>query len=329
MFAGGTPTRGLAVAPIHFYSHSVGQSITGGYVYRGEGEALQGHYFFADFVQRKVFTLRFDGTAWVATERTSQIVTDFGSVGNVSSFGEDAWTSTARYSGSLPPSPPPASRTYCAASVGTTCSMAVQGMTRLTGGAGADTLFGGPGIDTADYSAAVNMNLLTGLGSGGDTQGGILAGIEDMVGSAHDDLLTGDGAANTLDGRSGSDTLKGGPGNDTIDGADGIDTVVYSGAKSNYSVAILVDGSLKISDLRPGAPDGIGNAKNVEFINFSDGTANAIGAFNLIVPSTETYTKMYGVSPSAVQLDKLVVFATDQFNYASKNPGRRSADLRL
>jgi Ca2+-binding RTX toxin-like protein len=164
----------------------------------------------------------------------------------------------------------------------------------------------------------VNVNLLTGLGSGGDAQGDILAGIEDIIGSTHDDLLTGDGAANTLDGRSGSDTLKGGPGNDTIDGAGGIDTIVYSGAKSNYTVAILADGSLKISDLRPGAPDGIDSVKNVEFINFFDGTASAVGAFNLTVPSMETYTKMYGVSPSAVQLDKLVVFATDQFNYASK-----------
>jgi glucose/arabinose dehydrogenase len=44
VFAGGTPTGGSAVAPIHFYSHSVGQSITGGYVYRGEAEFLQGQY---------------------------------------------------------------------------------------------------------------------------------------------------------------------------------------------------------------------------------------------------------------------------------------------
>ena len=67
-------TGGPAVAPIYFYDHTVGQSITGGYVYRGEGEALQGQYFFADFIQGKVFTLRFDGSSWVATERTSQIV---------------------------------------------------------------------------------------------------------------------------------------------------------------------------------------------------------------------------------------------------------------
>ena len=86
---GGSPHRRIGVAPIYSYNHSVGQSITGGYVYRGEGEALQGQYFFADFVQGKVFTLRFDGSSWVATERTAQIVADVGAVNNPSSFGED------------------------------------------------------------------------------------------------------------------------------------------------------------------------------------------------------------------------------------------------
>jgi glucose/arabinose dehydrogenase len=72
LYPGGDPlTGGPAVAPIYAYDHTVGQSITGGYVYRGEGEALQGQYFFADFIQNKVFTLHFNGSSWVATERTS------------------------------------------------------------------------------------------------------------------------------------------------------------------------------------------------------------------------------------------------------------------
>jgi Ca2+-binding RTX toxin-like protein len=69
------------------------------------------------------------------------------------------------------------------------------GTNALVGGAGADTLIGGPGIDTADYStstAAVSVNLLTGVGSGGDAQGDILTGIENIVGSDHADTLTVD-----------------------------------------------------------------------------------------------------------------------------------------
>ena len=78
----------------------------------------------------------------------------------------------------------------------------------LVGRGGADTLLGGAGTDTADYSssaAGVIVSLLTGLGWGGDAQGDSLAGIENIVGSAHDDSLTGDGTANTLEGRSGND----------------------------------------------------------------------------------------------------------------------------
>src|SRR5262249_28460599 len=51
---------------------------------------LQGQYFFADFITSQIFTLRFDGTAWVATERTAQITPDIGTINSPSSFGEDA-----------------------------------------------------------------------------------------------------------------------------------------------------------------------------------------------------------------------------------------------
>ncbi len=160
------------VAPIHFYDRSVGQSITGGYVYRGEAEALQGQYFFADFVQGKVFTLRFNGTAWVATERTSQIVTDFGTVGNVSSFGEDARGNLylVDFDGDifrLTPTVASADQADVLRGFGgNDLLFGGSGNDTLDGGAGADALVGGPGTDTADYSssaAGVTVNLLTGL----------------------------------------------------------------------------------------------------------------------------------------------------------------------
>ena len=52
-----------AVDPIAEYGHDEGCSLTGGYVYRGESEGLQGQYFFADFVTSRIFTLAFDGAA--------------------------------------------------------------------------------------------------------------------------------------------------------------------------------------------------------------------------------------------------------------------------
>ena len=151
------PARGSSpptVGPIHFYDHSVGQSITGGYVYRGEAEALQGQYFFADFVQGKVFTLRFDGTAWVATERTAQIVTDFGAINNPSSFGEDAQGNLyiTDFDGEifrLTPIVASADQADMLRGLGGNDMLfGGSGDDTLDGGAGADTLIGGPGADT-------------------------------------------------------------------------------------------------------------------------------------------------------------------------------------
>jgi glucose/arabinose dehydrogenase len=73
--------------PTYQYSHSVGCSVIGGYVYRGSAlPALQGLYFYGDFCQGWVHSLRYTGGT--ATE-----VTDWPALraaGSLTSFGEDA-----------------------------------------------------------------------------------------------------------------------------------------------------------------------------------------------------------------------------------------------
>ncbi|MGO4727984.1 MULTISPECIES: calcium-binding protein [unclassified Inquilinus] len=100
----------------------------------------------------------------------------------------------------------------------------------LEGDGGADALNGGDGIDTAYYAnsaSAVTVNLATGAGVGGDAQGDTLSGIEQVLGSAFNDVLTGDASANTLQGLGGDDTLTGGGGGDLLKGGAGNDTFVY------------------------------------------------------------------------------------------------------
>ena len=75
---------------------------------------------------------------------------------------------------------------------------------------GADILDGGAGVDTVTYaasSAGVNVSLMTSAGSGGDAEGDTLINIEKLTGSAFDDTLEGDGAANVLNGGTGIDTV--------------------------------------------------------------------------------------------------------------------------
>src|SRR3954466_5144208 len=91
------PAGGLT-DPIWEYSHSVGQSITGGFVYRGTSlpAAYRGRYFFGDYVQGRVWAmvLTINPTTGEATpstpvEHTAELGGS-GTIGNISSFGLDA-----------------------------------------------------------------------------------------------------------------------------------------------------------------------------------------------------------------------------------------------
>jgi Ca2+-binding RTX toxin-like protein len=109
----------------------------------------------------------------------------------------------------------------------------------LTGAAGADTLLGGAGTDTALYAAsaeAVTIDLLLGTGLGGEAEGDLLSGIENLTGSAYNDTLIGDAANNILIGRAGNDTLEGGDGADVLQGDSGSDTASYRGSTNAVNV---------------------------------------------------------------------------------------------
>ncbi|SEP42906.1 Ca2+-binding protein, RTX toxin-related [Methylobacterium sp. ap11] len=96
----------------------------------------------------------------------------------------------------------------------------------LAGGAGADTLEGGAGRDTADYAfgtVGIAVSLTTGSARGGDAEGDVLAGIENLAGTDAADTLEGDAGGNVLSGGRGDDLLLGGAGDDTLIGGRGAD----------------------------------------------------------------------------------------------------------
>ncbi|MGL4962386.1 MAG: hypothetical protein ACRC67_14215 [Inquilinus sp.] len=109
------------------------------------------------------------------------------------------------------------------------------GSNTLEGGAGADALHGGAGIDTASYAhsaAGVQVDLAHGTATGGDAAGDSLSGIENLIGSDHDDILKAGLVNSTLSGGAGDDTLKVNRGDvtggDVFDGGAGFDTVLYT-----------------------------------------------------------------------------------------------------
>ena len=112
----------------------------------------------------------------------------------------------------------------------------------LAPGKGNDTVEGGNGTDLVSYHDSphpIEVDLPQGAATGNGNDS--LAGIEDVTGSNHDDVIVGNFAANRIEGRSkddviragggadvvfggsGRDFLDGGPGTDILDGGYGLD----------------------------------------------------------------------------------------------------------
>ena len=140
------------VDPIWEYNHSAGAcSITGGVVYRGPAiPDLDATYFFADFCNSRIWSLRYDGTMVTDfTDRTSELRPAQGNITSISGFGEDFEGEVYIISLSgrvykIVPEPPPCGGTnYCTATANSTGSVAAI----------VDT--GSPNLSSNDFGLAV------------------------------------------------------------------------------------------------------------------------------------------------------------------------------
>lgn len=113
----------------------------------------------------------------------------------------------------------------------------------LIGGEGPDQLDGGLGLlDRAEYTSSlgpVQVHLAMGAGLGADAEGDTLTGIEDVVGSAFGDVLTGDGGYNGLFAGQGDDWLRGGAGPDLLEGGLGVNTAFYDTSPAAVRVDLM------------------------------------------------------------------------------------------
>ncbi|MDJ0609183.1 MAG: cadherin domain-containing protein [Kiloniellales bacterium] len=177
--------------------------------------------------------------------------------------------------------------------------------TRGDGGAEGDTLDGGAGTDTASYegsSAAVTVDLDAGTGIGGDAEADILSNIENLVGSDHNDVLTGDSGINTLWGGEGDDTLTANGGDDTLYGEEGSDLFIINEDSSAFSATVEGgDGGgwtdvIELRDQGGGDPtdgwtyqldSGTVESSGADFLDLSD---DAAGMITLVDGSTIDFT---------------------------------------
>jgi Ca2+-binding RTX toxin-like protein len=137
-----------------------------------------------------------------------------------------------------------------AAGAGNDTICALGGNDTIVGGLGNDFIDGGAGINTVSYANAPN-GVTVSLGAPGSQATGegtdTLISITNLIGSAYNDTLIGEGGPNGISGLAGNDTilgsdgdddLDGGSGDDTIDGGAGRNSANYRGASSGVTVSL-------------------------------------------------------------------------------------------
>lgn len=240
--------------PIYAYDRSLGQAVTGGYVYRGPEQDFQGTYFFSDFVSSKIWSLQRVSGSWSFKDLTGQVTVGGGPIGRVASMGED--TSGNLYivdhggkifrldlkSGIGPDPDDDAAdvlnggggpdRIYGGG--GNDSLYGGTGDDYLRGGAGADFLSGSSGFDYADYRDSpgrVLIDLAKRIQAGSDASGDRFSSIQGVLGSAFNDVLKGASRDEVLRGGPGNDSLSGNGGSDRLYGDAGRDTLTGGSSK--------------------------------------------------------------------------------------------------
>ena len=169
----------------------------------------------------------------------------------------------------------------------------------IFGGAGNDLIIGGLGNDTVSYASAgsavtaILANLTATGGAGFDT----LGNIENVIGSAYDDVLGGD---------VGNNVLEGGLGNDFMAGGLGIDTVSYASAGSGVTVSLAITSAQNTGGA---GIDTLSGFENLTGSAFNDTlTGNSVN--NVLDGGGGTDTISYASATSSVTVNMATGLAT-------------------
>jgi hypothetical protein len=193
---------------------------------------------------------------------------------------------------------------------GTSSAESLTGTLRddvFEGKGGPDAIDGLGGTNTASYAsspAAVTVNLVTNINTGGDAVGDHLTNIQNLIGSAFNDNLTGDNNANKIQSMDGNDINEGRGGADDIDGGLGINTASYVSSSSSVTVNLATN----INTGGDAAGDRLTNIQNLLGSNNADnltgdGNNNVMegkGGADTMDGAGGINTLSYSSSPAAV-----------------------------
>lgn len=174
---------------------------------------------------------------------------------------------------------------------------------------GLDIIDGGAGYDRydatfSDAGVTINLGDVDDEGfaeaSGGLAEGDLLKSIERLIGSHHDDVLTGDDDVNQLEGNMGNDILTGGGGSDVIYGEEGDD--IIDGGSGNDVLSGGEGDDIFILNLIDGDTDVIGDFSrgNNKIRIISDNTGSSLADYDIEV---RTDTNSFGTVSTYLYLD--------------------------
>jgi Ca2+-binding RTX toxin-like protein len=183
----------------------------------------------------------------------------------------------------------------------------------IDGGAGGDdTLDGDGGVNTVSFASAASgvtvslalQDQIQSTGVGSDT----LSHFQNIIGSAFNDHLTGDGNGNAIQGGAGNDVINGGAGNDTIegdsgddvmDGGAGVNTVSYAHASWGVNVSLALQGQPQNTGAE--GTDTLSNFENVIGSAFDD-TIEGDSGNNVLDGGGGTNTVSYAHASAGVNI---------------------------
>lgn len=195
----------------------------------------------------------------------------------------------------------------------------------IEGNAAKNSLSGGAGVDTVSYSSAagkVVVNLsLTGMQKTGD----VLAGFENIRGSAYGDHLTGDRNANLIDGGLGKDTMYGGAGDDTyvVDnvgdvvreyqnaGNDTIRSSLSWSISANPGVENIILTGLEDIDATGNYFNTAGSGKNLLVGNVGNNTLNGKGGADSLTGGLGSDRFVFDTALGSGNVDRITDFSVE------------------
>ncbi len=174
----------------------------------------------------------------------------------------------------------------------------------LDGGAGGDWLIGGAGSDAVAYTMAVLANLSDVSQNTGEAVGDIYESVENIFGSAYNDVLTGNGGYNELFGHNGHDALYGLSDGDFLSGGEGHDLLVGGAGSDRLTGGTGTD--IFRFDMALGS-------SNVDTVNdFSVGEGDLLqlsrSVFTAFASQGSVGSWQFTIGPSATTADQRLIY---------------------